>query len=142
MDEMILLRRKPPFGLVGLLIVLSVFLLSGCDYFTDAATRIAYDIESATRELRHEGDRYTLYHAVPSRRGECDGPYKVQFDKVGALIVWCRDETGEVVASPGTSYHRRFVHTPETYILDKAAGETLVIELEKRDGRVVIIDVR
>lgn len=142
MDEMILLRRKPPFGLVGLLIVLSVFLLSGCDYFTDAATRIAYDIESATRELRDEGDRYTLYHAVPSRRGECDGPYKVQFDKVGALIVWCRDEAGEVVASPGTSYHRRFVHTPETYILDKPAGETLVIELEKRGGRVVIIDVR
>lgn len=142
MDEMILLRRKPHVGLVGLLVVLSVFLLSGCDLFTDAATRIAYDIESATKELGHEGDRYTLYHAVPSRRGECDGPYKVQFDEVGALIVWCKDEAGEVVASPGTSYHRRFVDTPETYILDKAAGETLVVELERRDGRAVIVDVR
>lgn len=102
---------------------------------------LAHDLESAARQLEGDGDRVTLYHETPSRKGECDGPYTVQLDKVGALIIWCKDDNGEVLASPATSYHRRFVETPETYYLDKAAGETLVIELEKRGDRAVIVNV-
>ncbi len=113
----------------------------GCGLFTDAATRLAYDIEAAAKRLNNTGDRFTLYHETPSRRGECEGPYTVQFDKVGALIIWCKDAAGEVLSSPGTSYHRRFVKTPETYYLDKAPGETLVVELEKRGNNVMIVGV-
>jgi hypothetical protein len=121
--------------------LVAMFLLSGCDVFTDAATRLAYDIESAAKKLKNHGDKFTLYHETPSKRGECGGPYTVQFDKVGALIIWCKDEDGKVSTSPGTSYHRRFVQTPETYYLDKAAGETLVIELEQQRDKVVIVKV-
>lgn len=121
--------------------VVAMLFFSGCDVFTDAATRLAYDLESAAKKLKNHGDTYTLRHETPSKRGECGGPYTVQLDKVGALIFWCKDENGEVVSSPGTSYHRRFVHTPETYYLEKEAGETLVIELEQKGSKAVIVEV-
>ena len=38
----------------------------------------------------------------------------MQLDKVGAMIVWCKD----------------------------AAGETLILDLERRGGRAVITEVR
>lgn len=120
--------------------LVTVLLLSGCNLFTDAATRLAYDLESATRNLKNHGDRFTLHHS-PSQRGDCDGPYTVQLDQVGALVIWCRDEKGTVLSSPGTSYHRRFVETPETYYLNKGAGETLVIELEQQGSKAVIVGV-
>lgn len=120
----------------------AVCVLSGCGVFTDAATRLAFDIESSARKLKADGDRITLHHEMPSRPGECAGPYTVQLDKVGALVLWCRDADGKVLSSPGTSHHSRFVQTPETYYLHKGAGETLVIELERRGRHAVIIDVR
>jgi len=77
---------------------------------------------------------------TPSKRGDCAGPYTVQLDKVGALVIWCKDDTGATTASPGTSYHRRLVHTPQTSYLDKIAGETLTIELEQQGHRAVIVN--
>lgn len=117
-------------------------LLGGC--LTDAATRLAYDIEAgAGRVARSEGARYTLVHRVPSRAGECVDSYRVQLDKVGAIIVWCKDATGDAtVSSHSTSYHARFVDTPEIRIIDKPAKEALVIELERRNGRVVMANVK
>jgi hypothetical protein len=116
--------------------------LAGC--FTDPATRIAYDIEAGAGRLgSNNGATYTITHRVPSKAGECEGGYKVQFDKVGALIIWCKDKSGEGIASShSTSYHHRFVTTPSTYILEKAAGDPLLIELERRGGNAVIASVR
>jgi hypothetical protein len=65
----------------------------------------------------------------------------VQLDKVGALIVWCKDAAGNTVASGSTTYHSRFIDTPQTYILEKPAGSTLVIEIERRNGRAVVVNV-
>jgi len=80
---------------------------------------------------------------MPSKKGECDNSYKVQLDKVGALIIWCKDKkNNQTLSSHSTSYHSRFVDTPHTYILEKSAGGTLFIELERRNGRVVIADVK
>jgi hypothetical protein len=119
---------------------LAVLLLAGC--LTDAATRLAYDIEAgAARVGGEDGAHYIVEHRTPSRRGQCTGPYTVQLDQAGALIIWCRrvdDRT--VISSPGTSYHRRFVDTPRTWILEKGAGETLLIRLERQHGRVVIAE--
>lgn len=125
-----------------LLLLLPVSLLAGC--LTDAATRIAYDIESGAKRVGPaEGSRFTLEHRTPSKRGECGGSYKVQLDKVGAIIVWCREPGGaNVVSSHSTSYHSRFVDTPHTYILEKKAGEGLLIELERQNGRVVVAAAR
>ena len=122
-------------------LLVAVLGLAGGGVFTDAATRLAYDLESAARSLKQPGDRVSLRHEIPSRRGECEGPYTVQLDTAGALVFWCRNDHGEVVASPGTSYHRRFVETPDTYYLHKEAGEALVIELERRGEKAVIVGV-
>jgi hypothetical protein len=127
------------------LLLLPVLLLAGCFIeWTDAATRLAYDIEAgAGRVGRANGAKVAIEHRTPSKAGECENSYKVQLDKVGAIIIWCKDAGGDkVVSSHSTSYHGRFVDTPRTYILEKKAREILVIELERRDGRVIIADAR
>lgn len=123
------------------LLLLCLVALTGC--FTDAATRLAYDIENGVDRLGREvGATYSIRHNTPSKPGECTGPYTVQLDKVGALIVWCKDGAGNTVSSHGTSYHSRFVDTPQTYILEKSAGSALVIDIERRSSRAAITGVR
>jgi hypothetical protein len=118
--------------------VLLACLLGGC--FTDAATRLAYDIEAGADKVgRADGSRYTIVHRTPSKSGECTGPYKVQLDANGLIVIWCKDAARDrTVSSHSTSYHRRFVATSETFLLDKAAGEALILELERRGNLVVI----
>ncbi|MBN8778567.1 hypothetical protein [Thiobacillus sp.] len=123
----------------GLGLLATVLFLTGC--FTDAATRLAYDIESGVNRMNRQNEaRHSIRH-TPAESSECAGPYTVQFDKVGALIVWCKDTAGNIVASGSTSYHARFIDTPTIYILDKPAGSILTIDLERRAGRVVVADV-
>lgn len=117
--------------------------LFACGVATDPATRLAADIEAgADRLLAQDGATDSILHATPSRPGQCEGPYKVQLDKVGAMIVWCKDAAGRTVSSHSTSSHARYVETPQTYLVDKGVGETLIIDLERRRGRAVITDVR
>jgi hypothetical protein len=126
-----------------LLLLVALITMAGCDVPTDAATRLAYDIESGAGRLgKQEGAKHSIAHSMPSKSGECTGPYKVQLDKVGALVIWCKDAAGRTVSSHSTSYHARFVDTPRTYILDKPAAATLTIEIERRSGRAVVTDVR
>ena len=114
--------------------------LSGCSGFTDPATRLAYDLEEASGELGpNEGARLTAVHATPSAAGECEGPYRVQLDQVGALFVWCRDARGATVSSHSTTYHGSYVDTPRTIMVDKPAGTPLRIELARRSGRATIV---
>lgn len=116
---------------------------TGCDLFSDAATRLAYDLEAGAGRLgRQAGASTSVRHSMPSKSGDCAGPYKVQLDKVGALIVWCYSAAGETVSSHSTTYHARLVDTPKTYLLEKPAGAPLTITLERRGGRALITDVR
>ncbi len=117
--------------------------LSACGVATDPATRLAADIEDGADRLpEQDGSTDSIRHATPSRSGQCEGPYKLQLDRVGAMIVWCKNAAGKTVSSHSTSSHARHVETPQTYLVDKRAGDTLVIELERRGGRAVITDVR
>lgn len=118
--------------------------LPGCfPDFSDAATRIAADLQHGADRLKREGNAtYSVRHHEPSKAGECEGPYKVQLDKVGALIVWCYDAAGTTVSSHSTTSHAPYVDTPQTYIVDKPAGSDLVVELERRGGRAVVTNVR
>jgi hypothetical protein len=131
------------FSLRGLLLLCSLTTVTSCDVATDPATRLAYDLEAGTGRLgREAGATYSVQHNQPSKSGECIGPYKVQLDKVGALIIWCNDATGHTISSHSTSYHARFVETAQTYIVEKSAGTALTIDLERRNGRTVITNVR
>jgi hypothetical protein len=131
---------------VKALAVLSIGLvaLPGCFLdFSDASTRIAADLQRGADQLGSQaGARYTVRHHEPSKAGECEGPYTVQLDKVGALIIWCKDAAGATVSSHSTTSHAPYVDTPQTYILDKAAGTDLVIELERRGERAVVVGAR
>lgn len=126
----------------GLALLAPTLLLAAC--WTDAATRLAYDLERGAGKVGSpEGATYAVVHRTPSEPGECVGPYQVQLDRVGAIIVWCKDASGgATVSSHSTSYHGRFVDTPETHIVNKRAGEPLVVTLERRGGRVVVASVR
>ena len=126
-----------------LLLLLSLAAVAACDTATDAATRLAYDIESGAGRLGQEdGATYRIEHHTPSKSGECTGPYVVQLDKVGALIVWCNDAAGSTVSSHSTSYHAKFIDAHQTYRLEKPAGSVLAIDIERRNGRAVVTDVR
>ena len=117
--------------------------LAGCGMVTDPATRLAADLDDAADRLpMREGATDALHHATPSWPGQCDGPYTVQLDRVGAMIVWCKDAAGNTVSSHSTSSHNRAVETSRTFIVDKGAGETLIVDLERRGGRAVITGVR
>jgi hypothetical protein len=129
--------------IIKLLLLISFPLISGCADLTDAATRFAYDIETGESRLgKSDGDNYSIQHKTPSKADECTGAYKVQLDKVGAFIIWCYDTAGNTVSSHSTSYHARFIDTPQTYLLDKPAGSTLTVDLERRAGRAVVTNVR
>lgn len=128
---------------VGAALSLGLALLAACAVPTDPATRLAADLEAGADRLRMDnGATDSVHHATPSRAGQCDGPYKVQLDKVGAMIVWCYDAAGATVSSHSTTSHAPHVDTPRSYIVDKGAGETLIVDLERRGDRAVITDVR
>lgn len=123
--------------------VVALLGLAACGFATDPATRLAADLEAGADRLRTEnGATDSVHHATPSRAGQCEGPYKLQLDKVGAMIIWCKDAAGKTVSSHSTSSHARYVDTPRSWIVDKGAGETLIIDLERRGGRAVITNVR
>jgi len=127
-------------GILAAFVLMSV---TGCEVPTDAATRLANDIKGGANRLGGEdGAVHTIHHRTPSASGQCTGPYKLQLDKVGAIIIWCKDASGETVSSHSTTYHGRYVDTPTTYLLDREAGATLTIDLERRGGRAVVTDVR
>ncbi len=132
------LRRITRFAAAGAMLA-----LAACGFATDPATRLAADLEDGADGLRpQEGATGSVHHATPSRAGECDGPYKVQLDKVGAMIVWCYDPAGNTISSHSTTSHNRAVDTRRTWIVNKGAGETLIVDLERRSGRAVITNVR
>ncbi|MGA7948866.1 MAG: hypothetical protein WCA45_01760 [Thiobacillaceae bacterium] len=126
-----------------LVLLLPLLALPACGVFNDPATDLAYAIEGEVDRLgQAEGASYTVEYAPPSRWVEHSGTYTVQFDKVGALIVWYKDADGKVTASGSTSYVARFVDIPRTYIVDKPANSVLSIELHRQNGRGVVTNVQ
>jgi hypothetical protein len=124
-------------------VLLCLVCVTGCNALTDPATRLASGIEAGVSQLgMQDGATYSIQNLTPATSGECNGPYTVQLDKVGALIVWCKDAAGKTLISGSTTYHARFVDTPKTYIVNKSAGSSLTIDLQRRNGRAVIVDVR
>ena len=122
------------------LVALLALALGACNALTDPATRLAADLAAASGDLgAEEGARLTVVHATPSAPGECEGPYRVQLDEVGALFVWCYDAHGATVSSHSSTAHGSAVATARTLIVDKPAGAPLRIELARQGGRATIV---
>jgi hypothetical protein len=118
-----------------------IWVCAGC---SDGATRIAYDIESAVADFqRTAASRYSIRHLPEAEPDGCGGAYTVQFTADSSLVIWCRKSgSGEVASSHTTTYHLRFVQIPQTFRIDKAAGEATIIDLAKQGGAVVMTGVR
>lgn len=122
--------------------VVVLLCFAGCSVFEDAATSIAYDIERGVRHLgSREGATHVIVHDAASRAGDEVRTIKVQFDKVGALIVWYLDADGNVLESGSTTFHSRFVDTPGTIIVDQPIESPLNIEIQRRNGRAMVVKV-
>jgi hypothetical protein len=111
--------------------------MSAC---TDAATRVAYDLEAGAKNLRASSGRTATVDHTPRRMPEgCPGPYTLQLSQGSVLVVWCQDSIGGVTSgSHTTTYHMNFVAVPETWIIHKAAGQHALIDL-RRDGDNVVV---
>ena len=125
---------------------------------SDAATRVAYDIESGTRRLGSaEGARVEIPHTPQSWPAGCAGSYVLRIEKgtavgdghgnfdvganSGGLSVRCYGQDGSAAAW-GTTYHLRFVDVPATVEVEKKRGETAVIEVQRLSGRAAVVGLR
>ena len=126
--------------------VAAALLLAGCMDLTDGATRLAHQIESEVAAFERSGaNKTTITHQPVRQNGTgCGEDYRLQVDKVGAIIIWCLDsKTGATTGSHSTSYHARFVDSPQTWIVMKKKGETVAIDLQKQPGgKPVVLGVR
>lgn len=117
-------------------------LAAGC---TDAATRVAYDIEAGAKAAAASADGRATVRHEPSRRPEgCDGAYRIEIGagraadpRKGSITVKC--------AGRGlwyTTYHLNFVVVPATVRADKRAGEPVLVDLERRGAEIALVGVR
>ena len=122
-----------------------ICLLTACQYLTDGGTRVGSQLERGALGLpQDEGSTYTVTGITPAIRGDCTGPYRVQFDRVGGIVVWCYDDGSpghHVVGGGSTTHAARYVDTAKTWIIDKPAGATITADLQRRRGRPVIVNV-
>ena len=118
-----------------------VLALAGC---TDAATRLAHDVEAGADQLRQSGDSSTVIVHLPDKYPEgCAKAYDIQFSAASSLLVWCKDaKGGEATSSHTTTYHLRFVKVPSTLQVEKSAGEYTFITLERAGNDVVVAGMR
>jgi hypothetical protein len=125
---------------LGLILTLAL-ILTGCS--SDAATRLAYDLEREAKTLLSSGDKTLAFTHKP--QGPPDGvtgAYTVTF-KGGPL------GQGFLAFSKGshevwthTSYHLRFVEVPKDLRIRKGDGESFVVVLAKIDGAVHVTELR
>lgn len=121
--------------------LLAMCVVSAC---TDAATRVAYDLERGGKELRRSAAASLVVDHAPELTPEgCPGGYTLQLSEASALLVWCRDSAeGPATSSHTTTYHLNYVTVPETFRIEKGAGEHARIELTREDGDVVVTGLR
>jgi len=113
-------------------------MLSGC---TDAATRVAFEIKREIAAFkRSPATSHSIRHVPKEWPAGCTGPYTVQLMANSFLLVSCKDAaSSQVVGGYNTTFHLRFVKVPQTFKLEKGAGEPLFIDVAKQNGRVVVV---
>jgi hypothetical protein len=120
--------------------VLSLSLVS-C---TDAATRVAYDLEAGAKRFRKAPTVAAAVEHSPKVSPEgCPGGYTLQLSEESALLVWCQDSiAGPAVSSHTTTYHLNYVDVPRTLIIHKGRGQHVWLDLAKDGDRIVVTGLR
>jgi len=111
---------------------------------TDGATRIAEELQTGAGKLQRSNSTSLSLRHVPEKEPEgCAAAYTLQLSANAGMLIWCKESVGgRVTSSHITTSHLRFIDVPQTWIVDKAAGEATLIDLEKRDGKIVVAAVR
>jgi hypothetical protein len=126
---------------LGLILILTLS-LAGC---TDAATRLAYDLEREAEALRRSGEATrTFTHKPQSSPEGVVGAYTVIL-KAGPVALG----SGFLTFSKGpqqqwyrTTYHMRFVEVPRDLKIRKAEGESLIVVLMRNGNTVQVTELR
>ena len=125
----------------AVLAVIAAVLVMGCDSFlTDAATRLAYDLEAGARSLRAESATELVFdHKSKSWPEGCKGDYNVTLQAGGSLLVGCVGEPNytQLGYSYSTTYHRRFVRVPRELRVAHSPAEATRITLRKGNGDII-----
>jgi hypothetical protein len=128
--------------------LLTLLLVASCgDYTTDAATRLAYELEYESKALRRSGEATRTFTHTPKKSPEgVDGAYTVKFvlgqsGKRG-IIVSGYSTTHQKPYGYGTSYHLNFVEVPKDLTISKLQGESVVILLTRIVDTVQVTALR
>jgi hypothetical protein len=125
--------------------------LSGCFLFTDAGTRLAYELKDGAAELRASNqERLEITHKPLSFPEGVHGPYEVVLQqsvdctKCGSLFVGdIPTSNADYTPSGGsTSYHLNFVIVPSELKVRKQKGEAVVIVLHKTADAIEVESLR
>jgi hypothetical protein len=118
-----------------------VLVLSGC---SDGATRLAGELRDAAAQLRNSGANHSVItHTSRARPEGCEAAYSLLLAQRSSIVIWCRPVLGaDPTRSYTTTYHLNFIQVPVRFEVEKRQGEPTTIDLEMRDGNVVVADVR
>ena len=110
------------------------------DFLTDAATRLARDLRDGAGRLESSSaaDRTVVHRMKASPEGCADG-YRVQVTAASSIVIWCKSADGlRTVSSHSTTSHLPAVDVPQTWTVDKAAGEPLYVDLTRTAGKPAV----
>ena len=115
---------------------------SGCGaLMTDAATRLAFQIEDEVEAMRKSGETKRTFEHIPARwpEGIADD-YRVEMQESaggtrGALIV---TESRAGAVHYHTTAHSNWVDVPATLVATHTKGEATLVTIELRGGKPVI----
>ena len=143
------MTRSPRVGPVAAGIPVVILALAACTIFEDNGTHLAYDLERGAKQLRESAETELVVRYVPL--GGPDQAYRIEMtaSKVPTHVDSFGNTSGGgqgyiVVTGKrpgGTSYHERFVFTPETLRIEKPHGATEVV-LHKAGGRIEVVALR
>ncbi len=142
------MKNAKPF-----LILFAIVLLSGVMYllaqyivenfFSDAATRLAYQIRDEAGALIRSGASSRSFKHFPRSWPEgMTGDYRVEITETktgpasGHRSIGLAPAIGSVRYS--TSYHLNFVEVPRDLVVTHRKGEPTTVTLEKKDGKVLL----
>jgi hypothetical protein len=145
-------RKKAFFILLGAVLLSgALFLLIRYGFealFSDAATRLAYQIRDEAAALRRAGGPVRVFEHWPrSAPDGIRGDYRIEIvetrtsPRPGHRSIGVARNLTEP-AWYATSYHLNFVEVPRDLTVSHRKGEPTRVTLELRDDRVLLTDLR